>query len=157
MLIYGLFSNMIDGRAVIASSPRTPTVMEVPYTFRPRLAGASKLDTMVVREYGLLLADKTISPTSQFAFSLLPPLDGLGVVVHFGVLTTLLKGFDLASPIGQASATVVTLVFDFAVNNVSICRDRRLRELRWLGGLVRVMLACQHRFACQRWRCNLPV
>ena len=43
---------------LFASAPRPLRFAEVPYQFRPRTYGESKLDTMVAWEYGMLLADK---------------------------------------------------------------------------------------------------
>ena len=45
---------------LFASAPSKVRFEELPYRFRERQAGASKLDTMAVAEYFLLLADKTI-------------------------------------------------------------------------------------------------
>ncbi len=65
-------------------------VSEVPYRFRDRFAGESKLDEMAIWEYGMLLADKTVGrflPVRFLAFSI---IGGLGVFVHMGVLTLML-------------------------------------------------------------------
>ena len=43
---------------LLASSPEPPRVKELPYSFRERRHGESKLDAMIVWEYGMLLADK---------------------------------------------------------------------------------------------------
>ena len=45
----------------ILATSRTPLkLVEVPYTFRDRFAGESKLDSLALWDFGMLLADKTI-------------------------------------------------------------------------------------------------
>ena len=43
---------------IVASARHPVAFQEVPFVFRARTAGASKLDTLVAWEYGMLLADK---------------------------------------------------------------------------------------------------
>jgi dolichol-phosphate mannosyltransferase len=45
---------------LLASAPRPVRFAEVPYRFRPRAHGQSKLDTLIVLEYLWLLADKLV-------------------------------------------------------------------------------------------------
>jgi dolichol-phosphate mannosyltransferase len=51
------FKILVD---LLASSPTPLRVRELPYVFRNRLAGESKLDNRVAWDYLMLLADKTI-------------------------------------------------------------------------------------------------
>ena len=46
---------------LLASLPAPPRLIELPYGFRSREAGESKLDAGVLRDYALLLADKSAS------------------------------------------------------------------------------------------------
>jgi dolichol-phosphate mannosyltransferase len=117
-------------------------IVEVPYRFRERHAGESKLDEMVVWEYGMLLADKAIGryvPVRFIAFSI---IGGLGVLVHMATLTLLHKGLLFQFNISQSAATAVAMVFNFALNNLLTYRDRRLRGPAWVHGLAIFMLAC---------------
>jgi dolichol-phosphate mannosyltransferase len=126
---------------VIASTPEVLTVAEVPYTFRQRLHGESKLDTLVLWDFGMLLAEKTIGryiPVRFFAFTL---VGGAGVLVHMAILAALRLGsVNFAN--AQAIATVVAMIFNFWLNNLLTYRDRRLRGRKWLTGLLSFMLAC---------------
>ena len=45
---------------ILASSPRPLRVVELPYRFRDRLAGESKLDNRAIQDFLLLLVDKAI-------------------------------------------------------------------------------------------------
>ena len=126
---------------IVASSPAVLRVAEVPYTFRERLHGESKLDSLVMWDFGMLLAEKTIGryiPVRFFAFTL---VGGAGVLVHMAVLAALRAaavGFSNA----QAVATVVAMVFKFWLNNLLTYRDRRLRGTKWFTGLLSFMAAC---------------
>jgi dolichol-phosphate mannosyltransferase len=133
------FKILVD---LFASSPRPLRFAEVPYTFRDRLAGQSKLDGQVAWDYGMLLLDKLIGhlvPVRFIAFCL---IGGLGVGVHLTVLGALHRGAGVDFLSAQLAATVVAMVFNFSINNLVTYRDRRLAGLRWLGGLASFGLAC---------------
>jgi len=59
---------------ILATATQPLRVAEVPYRFRERFAGESKLDELVIWEYGMLLADKTIGrfvPVRFLTFSII--------------------------------------------------------------------------------------
>jgi len=127
---------------ILASAPGPLRVAEVPFTFRTRFAGQSKLDELVVWEYGMLLADKTIGryvPVRLISFA---AVGGLGVFVHMAVLAVLLKALGLDFAPAQSAATAVAMVFNFALNNILTYRDSRLTGWAWWRGLGSFMLAC---------------
>lgn len=127
---------------ILASAPPGLRVAEVPITFRIRSAGESKLDELVMWEFGMLLADKTIGRYVPVRFLSFALVGGLGVLVHMAALTLLLKawGFDFVS--AQSAATATAMVFNFAINNLLTYRDRRLSGWAWWRGLASFMLAC---------------
>jgi len=127
---------------ILASTPRKLTIAEVPYTFRERFAGESKLDELVVWEFGMLLAEKTLGRFLPVRFVMYSLIGTLGIVVHLGVLTTLHKLMSVGFTLAQAVATGVAMVFNFAVNNVLTYRDQRLRGVGWLRGLLTFVAAC---------------
>lgn len=109
-------------------------VAEVPYEFRSREAGESKLDNKVVLEFLELLIARTIGrwvPTKFVMFSL---VGALGVVVHMAVLTSLFRGGLASFGAAQATATLVAMTFNFFVNNFFTYFDRRLRGWQLLPG-----------------------
>jgi dolichol-phosphate mannosyltransferase len=127
----------------ILASTKTPLrIAEVPYTFRDRFAGESKLDEMVVWEYAMLLADKTIGRFVPVRFVMFSVIGGLGVFVHLAILTVLLNVLSLGFTLGQSIATCAAMVFNFAINNLLTYRDRRLRGASWFKGLLTFMAAC---------------
>jgi dolichol-phosphate mannosyltransferase len=117
-------------------------VTEIPYPFRERAAGESKLDGLVVWEYGMLLAHKKVGwflPARFLAFS---TVGGLGVVIHMITLAVVLKGLHTSFPAAQSIATATAMVGNFGLNNVLTYRDQRLRGWAWLRGLATFMIAC---------------
>lgn len=127
---------------ILATAKESLKVAEVPYQFRNRFAGDSKLDEMVVWEYGMLLADKTIGryvPVRFLSFSI---IGGLGVFVHMAVLTLVLKGLGYGFTTAQTVATGTAMIFNFGLNNILTYRDRRLKGWSWFRGLLSFMLAC---------------
>ncbi|WP_326536367.1 glycosyltransferase family 2 protein [Pseudorhodoferax sp.] len=127
---------------LLASSRRELRIAELPYVFRDRFAGESKLDSMVVWEYGMLLLDKTIGRFVPVRFLMFSLIGGLGVFVHMAVLTAALKGFGLDFTVAQTVATLLSMVFNFALNNTLTYRDRRLAGWAWLRGLASFVVAC---------------
>lgn len=126
---------------LLASSERPLRVVEFPYTFRTRQHGESKLDTMAVWEYGVLLLDKTIGRYIPVRFLLFTIVGGAGVVVHMSVLAGLQAqlGFIYA----QSAATLAAMTFNFFANNTLTYRDKRLRGF-WnvLRGLLAFYAVC---------------
>jgi len=127
---------------ILASAPPGLRVAELPFTFRSRYAGESKLDELVVWEYGMLLADKTVGRYVPVRFLAFAIVGGMGVFVHMAALTLMLKGLGLGFTVAQSAATATAMVFNFALNNVLTYRDRRLSGWAWWRGLASFMLAC---------------
>jgi dolichol-phosphate mannosyltransferase len=127
---------------LFASSPRTLIFKELPYTFRPRHAGESKLDSLTAWEYAMLVLDKMFGHIIPVRFVAFCIVGALGVGVHFSILSILLHFEHLGFLAGQTTATVCTMTFNFAVNNVLTYRDKRLRGLRWLRGWLSFNIAC---------------
>jgi dolichol-phosphate mannosyltransferase len=127
---------------LFASFPRPLRFKELPYRFRVRRAGESKLDSVTAWDYFMLLLDKLIGrwvPVRFIAFSI---VGATGIAVHFAVLTLVFQGLHRGFVAGQAVATFSAMTFNFAVNNVLTYRDMRLFGMRWLRGWVSFVLAC---------------
>jgi dolichol-phosphate mannosyltransferase len=127
---------------LFASSPQPLRFKELPYSFRLRLAGDSKLDSATAWEYGMLLLDKLFGHIVPVRFVAFCIVGALGVAVHFAILTLLFQFQRIGFIQGQAIATVCTMTFNFTVNNVLTYRDKRLRGVRWLRGWLSFNIAC---------------
>jgi dolichol-phosphate mannosyltransferase len=127
---------------LFASSPKALRFEELPYRFEVRRAGESKLDSLSAWDYAMLLLDKLIGrfvPVRFLAFSI---VGAAGVAVHFLALSVVYQGLHRSFVVGQASATLCAMTFNFAVNNVLTYRDMRLKGRRWLKGWLSFVLAC---------------
>ena len=126
---------------LIASLPETPDIVELPYVFRARVAGQSKLDAGVLFDFGLLLLDKMIGRFVPVRFVMFATIGLIGLFAHMAILGVgLLVGlrFDAA----QGLATGCAIVGNFILNNEITFRDRRLRAARRLRGLVVFAAIC---------------
>jgi len=127
---------------LIASAGRPLKYAEVAYVFRTRTRGESKLDSLVMWEYLMLLADKRfgrIVPPRLISFAL---VGGTGVAVHFAILSSLYLGLAVRFPIAQAAAAWGAMTSNFFLNNVLTYRDRRLHGFGLLRGLASFYVVC---------------
>jgi dolichol-phosphate mannosyltransferase len=125
---------------LFASTPVPYQFKEIPYVFGRRQHGESKLDSLVVWEYLMLLLDKLVGRYVPARFVLFAAIGGSGVVVHFLTLYFGLKVTEF--PVAQALATVVAMTTNFALNNMLTYRDRRLVGRRFVTGLVSFYAVC---------------
>ena len=133
------FKILID---LLASSPRPVRLAEVPYHFRNRQAGESKLDVNVELEYLFLVVDKIVGSRIPTRFVVFVLVGSLGLLVHLGVLALLHFRTLLDFSVDQAAATIVAMTFNFLLNNTVTFRDRRLTGWGLLRGLLYFYLAC---------------
>jgi dolichol-phosphate mannosyltransferase len=133
------FKILVD---ILASSRRPVRLMEVPYTFRARLHGESKLDSANLLEYLILLADKLVGRYVPVRFAMFALSGMCGVVVHIITLWLMFKVAEKSFAISQATATFAAMTVNFLVNNWVTYLDRRLKGLRVLSGLLWFYAAC---------------
>jgi dolichol-phosphate mannosyltransferase len=127
---------------IIASSPQPPRIKELPYEFRNRHAGESKMDGQAVWGYLMLLADKFVGGVVPARFISFALIGGVGVFVHFAVLVILFRAMSLPFALSQAGAAAIAMTSNFTLNNALTYRDMRLRGRLWVMGLVSFMLTC---------------
>jgi dolichol-phosphate mannosyltransferase len=135
----GGFKILLD---IVSSAPVPLKVAEVPYVFRVRTAGESKLDFMVVAEYAKLLLDKSVGRIVPVSLLLFLAVGALGVFVHLAVLGTLLNGLGFGFAVSQALAVTLAMTFNFSLNNTFTYSDRRLRGMRFVKGLAGFAAVC---------------
>jgi dolichol-phosphate mannosyltransferase len=145
------FKILID---ILATVDETLRIKEVPMNFAARLEGESKLDRTVVFEFMVGLYDKWLGRWIPTRFALFGTIGALGVVVHMAVLAVVLNLFgeamrvnhypdETAFIVGQTTAALVAMTFNFVLNNELTYADKRLRG--WaplLGGWVRFLITC---------------
>ena len=121
---------------LVASLPAPPRVRELPYRFRSRVSGESKLDAGVLRDFLMLLADKLVGHVVPVRFIMFAMVGALGLVAHILVLGFGLNAIRLSFNEAQALATGCAIVGNFTANNLFTFRDRRLRGWSFLRGLL---------------------
>ena len=127
---------------LFVSAGRPLRFAEVPYTFRARAHGESKLDSLVAWEYLMLLVDKRIGHLIKPRLLFFLMVGGSGVALHYLVLSSLFLGLGLAFPLAQLVGTVITMTSNFFLNNLFTYRDQRLRGGKLLRGLASFYLVC---------------
>ena len=127
---------------IVASSPRPVRLGEVPYRFRARLYGESKLDILVGIEYLQLLLDKMLGEIIPARFVIFGMVGATGAIVHLSILFVLLNLAKETFLVAQGIATVIVMTLNFFLNNAITYRDRRLRGRGLILGLLSFYLAC---------------
>jgi dolichol-phosphate mannosyltransferase len=123
----------------MASQPKPPRYRELPYTFKERVAGESKLDSGVVVQYlGLLIAKLSLDLISP-RFLMFALVGASGVVVHLLILRGLLHyGFAQA----QLGAALGAMTSNYLINNAVTYRDKRKKGLALLTGYFKFVVLC---------------
>ena len=127
---------------LLASLPKPPRVLELPYQFRSRVAGRSKLDFGVLFDFALLLLDKLVGHLVPVRFLVFAAIGALGLLAHLAVLRLGLGVAGLSFGVAQAVATGCAIAGNFALNNEITFRDRRLSGARLWRGLAVFGLVC---------------
>src|SRR5258708_1202150 len=91
---------------LLASSSRPLRVCELPFQFRTRRHGESKLDTLVVWEYFALLADKLFGHIVPVRFALFALIGAVGLAVHMSILWSGLHFAAVRFGVAQSLATL---------------------------------------------------
>ena len=133
------FKILVD---LLASGEGTVHAAEVPYQFRNRQQGESKLDLNAGLEYLYLLVDKAVGNIIPTRFVLFVLVGSLGVLVHLGALGLVYRGLKQTFAISQVAATLVAMTSNFFVNNVVTFQDLRLRGKNLFVGLSKFCAAC---------------
>ena len=135
------FKILID---IIISSEQPLRVREIPFQFRRRLHGESKLSRAVIYEFCLFFIDKKIGryllfPARFISFCL---IGSIGVGVHLLLLTLAIHGLQLSFILGQSIATLGALISNFSLNNWITYGDQSLQGYRYWLGLLKFSGLC---------------
>jgi dolichol-phosphate mannosyltransferase len=127
---------------ILASATRPLRVVELPYRFRARDRGQSKLDAFTKIEYLLLLAEKLSHRYFPHRMLLFGIVGATGIIVNLAVLRLLLIVGDMGFTAAESAATLVAMVSNFFLNNMLTYRDCRLVGWQAVRGLVSFMALC---------------
>jgi dolichol-phosphate mannosyltransferase len=127
---------------IMTTARGTLRAAELPYTFRERQHGESKLDSQVVLDFAALLVAKLTNDAVSFRFLMFCFVGLTGVVIHMSALQVAIQSLQLRFGYAQVVATVLAVCWNFALNNMLTYRDQRLSGWRFFTGLLRFQLIC---------------
>ncbi len=133
------FKILVD---LVASADRKLRIIEVPYEFRMREHGESKLSVSVGLEYIYLLTEKITHGLIPIRFAMFMLVGGCGLIVHLFTLSVFFLLLNTQFLTGQVIATVTAMTANFFLNNVITFRDSQLHGWRLLRGLFMFYLIC---------------
>lgn len=120
---------------LLLAAPHPLRVRELPYRFRPRHAGESKLDALVLIQFLGLLLDHVLHGLIPLRFLVFAAVGLIGVGVNLAALGLLRLGGMAFEP-AQSLATLTAMGANFWLNNTLTYRDQRLRGRRLWQGLI---------------------
>jgi dolichol-phosphate mannosyltransferase len=127
---------------LLASSPRSLRIKELPYQFRERRFGESKLDALVGWEFVMLVVDKLIGHIVPVRFALFALIGCAGLLIHLAVLWCSFDVAEMPFVWSQTAATLIAMTSNFFLNNLFTYRDMRLKSWRILSGLISFYAVC---------------
>ncbi|CUA94656.1 glycosyltransferase [Pannonibacter indicus] len=127
---------------IVASGEGRLRIRELPFVFRERQEGESKLDTLVTLDYLGLLVSKYLGDMVSVRFLMFSLVGASGVLVHLVALRASLQALELDFNQAQMVATFVAMTTNFFLNNQLTYRDRRLTGFAILRGLVTFYAVC---------------
>ncbi len=127
---------------LFATSKTPLSFREVPFEFRTRQHGTSKLDNQAAWDFLMLLADKTLGKYVPVRFISFALIGGSGVLIHLGVMFVLLEVLTASFPVSKMWAVGLSIIWNFILNNIITYRDRRLKGWRWVTGLLSFAAVC---------------
>jgi dolichol-phosphate mannosyltransferase len=127
---------------IVATARGQLTVAELPFVFRARAQGQSKLDARIAIDYVALVISKLTGNAISFRFMLFCFVGLTGVGIHMALLQLTLVASGVRFAIAQTVATVGAIGWNFALNNLVTYRDQRLAGWRFLNGLLRFQVIC---------------
>lgn len=127
---------------IFASAGRPLRFVEVPFTFRTRHSGTSKLDLAVSLEFLMLIADKLLGGRIPLRFILFVLVGLTGVAVHLALLGFFHRIVGWEFLVSQGLATLTAMTSNFLLNNRITYRDRRLHGRDVIRGLLSFYAAC---------------
>ena len=126
---------------LVLASPEKLKITEIPYKFRPRTAGESKLDALVLAQFAGLLIDKALRGTVPLRFISFALVGAFGVLINILVMQ-IARAAGLEFAASQTIGTIVAMVANFQLNNQLTYRAQRLKGPRAWRGLLLFLAVC---------------
>lgn len=137
------FKILVD---LLSASKGKWKITEVPYTFRERQHGESKMDSAVTLEFLGLLVSRFTGGFMSIRFVLFGMVGVSGILVQLLFVRIMLgvlpSTMDLQFAIAQTVGVVVAMTTNFIANNALTYRDRALSGHAMLKGLFSFYAVC---------------
>ena len=134
------FKILVD---VILSAGGGLDIVEVPYGFRKRNAGKSKLTPLVAIDFLGLVVHHATAGVLPIRFVLFAMVGAMGLVVHVATLSVAVEWSNMFTfNSGQLIATILAMASNFILNNEITYRTYRYRGPYLFFGFLAFALAC---------------
>ena len=134
------FKILVD---VILSAGGGLDIVEVPYVFRKRVAGESKLTPLVAIDFLGLVIHHATGGVLPIRFVLFASIGALGLIVHFAALWAFVLWLGTSNfGLAQFAATLVATGSNFILNNEITYRTLRFQGSSLLAGFAAFALGC---------------
>ncbi|UYY59902.1 glycosyltransferase [Sphingomonas sp. S2-65] len=128
---------------IMTASPKPLTFIELPYVFRTRSEGESKLDHVVAMEYLIAIYDRMFGKVVPVRFAMFSAIGAIGAGIHFLVLGLLFREADVPFVTATVIAILAAMTFNFFLNNTLTYREQRLKGAKALfAGWVSFCIVC---------------
>src|SRR5439155_1432368 len=101
---------------LVATSRGSLRIAELPYIFRERQHGESKLDARIVLDFFALIVAKLSNDAVSFRFLMFCFVGLTGVFIHMAALVVALDLGGLTFGPAQTTATVIAIAWNFTLN-----------------------------------------
>ena len=115
---------------------------EQTYAMRTRSHGKSKLGAIVIWDFFVMIAHKSVHRLVPAEFISFITVGLSGIFVHLTVLGTLHHFYHYDFSIAQIAATVVAMTSNYVLNNMLTFRERKLIGVAFFKGLFSFYLTC---------------
>jgi dolichol-phosphate mannosyltransferase len=134
------FKILVD---VILSAGGGLKIVEVPYVFRKRNAGESKLTPLVGMDFLGLVVHHATAGILPIRFVLFAAIGAVGLIVHIVALSAVLHWFRMLTfDAGQLIATIIAMGSNFILNNEITYRPYRFSGPGMVVGFLAFALGC---------------
>jgi dolichol-phosphate mannosyltransferase len=127
---------------IVATAHGRLRIAELPFVFRERLHGESKVDSKIALDFAALLVAKLTNDAVSIRFMLFCLVGLTGIGIHMATLDVLLGFATLQFGVAQTLATVGAIAWNFVLNNLFTYRDQRLAGWDFVTGLLRFEVIC---------------
>src|SRR5271155_5803142 len=134
------FKILVD---VILSAGGSLKIVEVPYVFRKRNSGESKLTPLVGMDFLGLVVHHASGGLLPIRFVLFASIGAVGLLVHIVALSAVLHWFRMLTfEAGQLIATILAMGSNFILNNEITYRPYRYSGPSLVAGFMAFALGC---------------